>query len=437
VCSNYLEEVTMMGTKQTKIVVIGAGYAGLLAAVRLAGNLRKSPVRITLVSASDTYVERLRLHQLATGRPVKSRSVAQVLRGTGVIFVQGHVTSLDPSGCSMCVQTETGPAQLEYDRLVYALGSVTDCDRVPGVRDHAYTLSTEGPFSVLGLRERLFALNASAGTLVVCGAGPTGIESSAAFAAAYPNIRVRLITAGAFGRLWGNGSETPPAGDAAAEYMRKSLSMLGVTIQEQTTATEVGAAEIQTDKGAIAYDLCLWTGGFVAPALARQAGLSVNERGQILVDPFLRSISHPDVTAVGDAAHPVEEPGVHVRMCAATAVVMGAHGADCLAAELWGRTPKALSFAYQGQCIALGPHSAIGFNNFPDDIPNRPFFTGRAGYWVRELVLGYLVTLPAMERRWPGSYFWFGKGRYAASQRDKQELERAKEDDYNQDRKVA
>ncbi len=423
-----------METKQARIIVIGAGYAGLLATVRLAGRLRKhigkTSVQITLVSASDTYVERLRLHQLATNRPVKSRSITHLLSGTGVSFIQGHVTGLDPSGRSVRVQTEAGPLQLQYDRLVYALGSVTDRDTVPGVRDYAYTLSTEGHLSVSYLREKLLALNTSGGTLVVCGAGPTGIESAAEFAAAYPNVRVHLVTAGTFGQLWG--SDTPAAARAAAEYMRKSLEKLGVSIQEQTTVTEVRTREIQTDKGAIACDLCLWTGGFIAPALARQGGLAVNEQGQILVDIFLRSISHPDITAVGDAAYPIEEPGVHVRMCAATAVVMGAHGADCMAAQLQGRTPKPLSFAYQGQCIALGPRNAIGFNNFPNDTPNRPFWTGRLGYWVRELVLGYLVFLPLMERRWPGSYFWFGKSRYARSLREKQKLEHTRADAYNQ-----
>jgi len=115
-------------------------------------------------------------------------------------------------------------------------------------------------------------------------------------------------------------------------------------------------------------------------------------------------------------------------MCAASAVVMGAHGADCLAAELRGRTPKPLSFAYQGQSIALGPHNAIGFSNYPDDIPRRPFFTGRAGYRVRETVLGYLSSLPLMERRWPGSYFWVGKGRYSAALRKRQKPEAAAAD---------
>ena len=56
---------------------------------------------------------------------------------------------------------------------------------------------------------------------------------------------------------------------------------------------------------------------------------SVNERGQIVIDPYMRSISHPDIYALGDAAYPLEAPGVAVRMAAFTAAVMGAHGADC------------------------------------------------------------------------------------------------------------
>ena len=152
------------------------------------------------------------------------------------------------------------------------------------------------------------------------------------------------------------------------------------------------------------------------------AGLAVNEQGQVLIDPYMRSISHPEVYAVGDAAHPVEEPGAPVRMSAFTAAVMGAHVADVLAATLRGKAPKPFSFAYLGQGIALGRHDAIGFNNYPNDRPNRPYFTGIVGSTVREFFVNFLVTLPALERRWPGFFYWFGKGRYlAAKRRQKQQ----------------
>jgi len=107
-------------------------------------------------------------------------------------------------------------------------------------------------------------------------------------------------------------------------------------------------------------------------------------------------------------------------MSAVTATILGAHGADCLSAELQGRTPRPLSFAYLGQGIALGPHKAIGFNNYPDDLPRQPYFKGRLGYEGREIFVRLLATLPSIERRLPGSFFWLGKGLYAASLRKKQ-----------------
>jgi NADH dehydrogenase len=129
----------------------------------------------------------------------------------------------------------------------------------------------------------------------------------------------------------------------------------------------------------------------------------------------MRSISHPEIYAAGDAAHPVEPPGVTpVRMAALTASIMGAHAADCLAARLQNKTPRPLSFAYLGQGIALGPGNAIGFNNYPNDKPTPPYFTGRLGYEGREFFVRLLADLPRFERGWPGVTVWLGKGRYAA-----------------------
>jgi NADH dehydrogenase FAD-containing subunit len=184
----------------------------------------------------------------------------------------------------------------------------------------------------------------------------------------------------------------------------------------------VKADEVVTaTRDVIPYDVCLWAGGFTAPPLAREAGVEVNERGQVLVDPYMRSISHPDIFAVGDAAHPVENPGVHVRMSAFTAVILGAHGADSLSALLRNEKPRPLSFAYLGQGIALGRRDAIGFNNYPDDKPRRPYFTGWLGFEGREFFVRLLADLPVLEKKWPGIFYWLGKGRYQAAQRKAQQ----------------
>lgn len=394
-----------MTKPSTRILVIGAGYAGLLFTMRLAGKVARQDVHISLVNESDTFTERVRLHQFATNHAVEWRSLPKVLRQTNVQFIQGRVTSIDPARHKIVVVDQQQMHDLEYDYLVYALGSMTDHQSVPGVAEYAYTLTASGPLSAAALREALPSVQARHGHVVVCGGGPTGIETAAEVATAYPHIKVHLVTQGQLGLFLGK---------AVANSIRRSLTRVGVEIVDQTTVAAVQAQSVGTDQGSeIPYDLCVWTGGFVAPSLAREAGLAVNERNQIVVDPFLRSISHPEIYAIGDAAHPREDPGVPVRMSAFTATIMGAQGADSLSAVLRGKTPRPLSFAYLGQGIALGRHNAIGFNNYPDDKPNPPYFTGWLGYQIRELFVRYLAA--AVQR--PGIFVWLGKRRYEQAQR--------------------
>jgi hypothetical protein len=140
-----------------RIVVLGAGYAGMLATARLAGKLKRDMVRgnvaITLVNAADVFVERLRLHHLAANQPIIQRPIAEILRGTGVAFMRGAVTGIDVVQRTIDVQTDAGAVSLGYDYLVCALGSTIDRDSVAGVREHAYVLTPSGPNSAVALRE--------------------------------------------------------------------------------------------------------------------------------------------------------------------------------------------------------------------------------------------------------------------------------------------
>ena len=393
----------------TRIVIIGAGYAGLIATVRLAGKTRKQNVAITLVNMMDVFVERLRLHEMAANPTIPQKRIADILKGTGVTFVQGAVTSLDPQSHAICVQTGSTTIRLAYDKLVYALGSTIDRDGVPGVRENAYVLTPYGTNSVETLSKKLPKVNAASGTLLICGGGATGIEAAAEFAEAFPKLHVQLVTQHGVGDF----IKKP-----IADYMRQSLTRFNVNIMEHTRITEVQADKAITASGsAIRFDICLWTGGFSTLPLAREAGLTVNERGQILIDPYMRSISHPDVYAVGDSAYPLEDPGTPFRMSAFVAAISGAHAADSLALSVRGQSPKPLSYAFYGQAIALGQRDAIAFSTYPDDKPKGPLLTGKVGHNLRGFFLRFFGVLPDLERRMPGALFWTGKGRYAAAKR--------------------
>jgi NADH dehydrogenase FAD-containing subunit len=189
------ERRTVMTQPSTRILVLGAGIAGLLFTLRLAGKVAREPVQITLVDETDTFIVRPRLHEFATNQRVFRRPFAQILRKTQVQFLQGRVTSLDPSQHRITVLDQHQQQQeLGYDYLVYALGSMTDRQDVPGVEQYAYSLSARGPFSAAALRERLPEIGARGGQVVVCGGGATGIETAAQVASVYPRIKVSLVT---------------------------------------------------------------------------------------------------------------------------------------------------------------------------------------------------------------------------------------------------
>ncbi|MGO8949333.1 MAG: NAD(P)/FAD-dependent oxidoreductase [Ktedonobacterales bacterium] len=394
-----------MTQPSTRILVLGAGIAGLLFTLRLAGKVARKSVQITLVDEANTFTLRPRLHEFATNQRIFSRPFIEILRKTQVQFLQGRVTSLDPSQHRVTVQDQQQQYELGYDYLIYALGSLTDRQNVPGVEQYAYSLSARGPFSASALRERLPEIGAKGGQVVVCGGGATGIETAAQVASVYPQIKVSLVARGALARSWDK---------SVAGIFRRRLVSLGVEIVDQSEVSAVRAQSVVLEGGReLPCDLCIWTTGFVVQPLAREAGLAVNERDQVLVDPFLHSVSHPQIYAIGDAALPVEDPGVsHVRMSAFTASIMGAHGADCLNAELAGKRPKPLSFAYVAQAVALGQNHAIFFPLSPDDKPRPPYITGRLGALMREAFVGFVVTATLAQQRFPGMFAWLGKGRY-------------------------
>ncbi len=407
-----------MTQPSTRIIVLGAGIAGLLFTLRLSGKVERSSVQITLLDEADTFIVRPRLHEFATNQRIFSRPFREILRKTPVQFVQGHVISLDPSQRRITVQDQHQQEhELGYDYLVYALGSMTDRQNAPGVDQYAYSLSASGPFSASALRERLPEIEARGGRVVVCGGGATGIETAAQVASVYPHIKVSLVTRGALAHSWNN---------SVGEAIRRRLVSLGIKIIEQSQVSAVRAESVALEGGReLTCDLCIWTSGFVVPPLAREASLLVNERDQVLVDPYLRSVSHQEIYAIGDAASPVEDPGVaHVRMSAFTAGIMGAHGADCLSAILVGKTPKPLSFAYLAQAIALGRHHGIFFPLSADDRPRSPYITDRLGSLTRNAVVGFVVTATLAQHRFPGLFAWLGKGRYEQAQRRKQILEK-------------
>jgi NADH dehydrogenase FAD-containing subunit len=182
---------------------------------------------------------------------------------------------------------------------------------------------------------------------------------------------------------------------------------------ENTNITQLKADSAITDDGTtMPYDLCVWVGGFGVSDLARRAGLRVNERGQILIDRAMRSISHPEIYAVGDSAFPVEEPGAPIRMSLYTAIMMGGHGADCLAAQLNGRLPTAFGLSYVALGLSLGRKDGVfQFLNWNKDAPLNVIVTGKLANLMREFFVKFALWAIKIQRTMPWVFEWPGKNK--------------------------
>src|ERR1051325_11862497 len=119
---------TMIRDSHYDVAILGAGYAGLMAALHR-GESRQKPLRVALVNAEDHFVERARLQECLV-RPVAPRipSIAALVAGTGTDFIQGQIASLDVDARRVEIVTATVPRAITFDRLVSALGSRTEVE---------------------------------------------------------------------------------------------------------------------------------------------------------------------------------------------------------------------------------------------------------------------------------------------------------------------
>jgi NADH dehydrogenase FAD-containing subunit len=358
-----------------RIVVLGAGYAGANAAGRLAKRLHPADTEITLVNAEPEFVERVRLHQLATGQDLKPRALADVFAGTGVQLRIARVTAVDADRRIVEVDGTDGPDRIAYDTLVYALGSAAaDCG-VPGVAEYAHNLA--GKQSALRLRARLADLPAG-GTVLVAGGGLTGIEAVTEIAEARPDLDVALATRGELGG-W--------LSEKARHHLRGTFDRLGITVHEDTDIASVEPARAITAAGrAIPAEVTVWTAGFAVHPIAAATTLEVSGTGQIVVDETMRSVSHADVYAVGDAAFAPGANGAPLRMSCASGVPSAYLAADAIAARLTGRPVPPNKIGYTAQCVSLGRRDAVVQWVTPDDQPKPSAVTGRTAARLKELI---------------------------------------------------
>ncbi|MFC9590753.1 NAD(P)/FAD-dependent oxidoreductase [Streptomyces sp. NPDC056944] len=360
-----------------RIVVLGAGYTGAVAAGRLARRLHREDVAITLVNPEPDFVERVRLHQIAAGQDLKSRPFTEMFAGTGVELKLAKVTAVDVDRKTVTVSAANSPEreELAYDTLVYALGSGWNDGGAAGTAEHAHEVSSRP--GALRLRDRLAALDAG-GTVVVVGGGLTGLEAATEIAEARPDLDVALAARGALGD-W--------LSEQGSAHLRKVVDGLGITVHEHAAVDAVAADRVTTADGrTLPAAVTVWTTGFAVHPIARATSLELTDGGQIVVDGTMRSVSHPDVYAVGDAAMAIGPGDKPLRMSCASGVPMAWQAADAIAARLTATKVPHVALHYSKQCISLGRKEALIQFVTADDQAVEKTMTGRKAVLFKELI---------------------------------------------------
>ena len=365
------------------VVVLGGGYAGVLAANRLQ---QRPDLRISLVNARPHFVERIRLHQLAVGNDDATQPFDDVL-GVGVHLVVDAALRIDAAARQ--VQLASG-AVLNYDWLIYAVGSTGGApETVPGAAEFAFPLAEFE--QAARLRERLLQVPGDA-PLVVVGGGLTGIEAAGEFAEA--GRSVTLVT----DRLG------PSLGDSGRRTVAKALRKLGVRVLEGVRVAHVSVDDVELADGTrLPSAVTVWTAGFGVPGLARDSGLTVDRLGRLITDETLTSVDDDRIVAAGDAAAPSALP---LRMSCQAGMPMGAQAAQTVLAKAAGTAARPLDQAFTGQCISVGRTFGTVQLAHADDTPRRAAIGGRTAAFVKEQVCRFTVRGLRWEAAKPGAYRW-------------------------------
>ena len=298
-----------------RILVLGAGFAGLWAAIGAARKIDQigpaaSEVEILVVDRNDYHNIRVRNYEVDLSDV--TIPLADVLDPIGVNHMRAEVQAVDPSARHVAVETAVGQQCLTYDRLVLTLGSQLVRPAIPGLAVHGYDVDTY--VAAARLDAHLDELGKQApsegrSTVVVVGAGFTGIEVATEMPAkldrAHLSGQRRIVLVDP------NANVGMTIGEHSRQTIHGALSALGVETRLNVSVISVLANGIKLSSGEfISAKTVVWCAGMQASPVGAAFATERDRHGRLLVDRFMRATGLRHVFAAGDVASSVID-GIH------------------------------------------------------------------------------------------------------------------------------
>jgi NADH dehydrogenase len=350
-----------------RILIVGAGFAGMHAALnaaRLRDKQGVSPaeLEIVVVAPQPRLVIRPRLYEAAPETMVAP--LAEVFEAVDVRYEQGRVDVIDSAGKSATIVGADGMRRsLGYDRLVLAAGSQGFKPDIPGLAEYGFTVDQLE--DAIALDHHMNALanrpySAARDTVVVCGGGFTGIEvgtemPSRLRAILGPKANVRVIIVDR------NAAIAPAMGSHPRPLIEKALRELGVETRLGVSVSALTESDVTLSDGqSIESATVIWAGGFRASPLTEQVPADRDRSGRLIVDPDLRVAAVPTIFATGDTAQAATDDLGHLALMSCQhANRLGACAGFNAAADLLGVPLEPYRQQNYVTCLDLGPSGAV------------------------------------------------------------------------------
>jgi NADH dehydrogenase len=306
--------------RKPKVVILGAGYGGIMTAVSLQKKLGVNEADITLVNNNDYHYQTTWLHENAAGTLHHDRtriSISEIIDRNKIQFVQDTVSKVVPEEKKVVLQN----GEVTYDYLVVGLGYESETFGIKGLKEHAFSIANIN--SARQIKEHIeyqFATYSNMKekkdellTIVVGGAGFTGIELVGELANRVPELcqefdidreKVRVLCVEAAPMVL-PGFDAELVEYAKSYLERKGIEFrIGTAIKECTEEGIIVAKDEQVEE--IKAATVIWAAGVRGNAIVEDSGFEAM-RGRVKVDPYLRAPGHDDVFIVGDSALIINE----------------------------------------------------------------------------------------------------------------------------------
>ncbi|MGG1877838.1 NAD(P)/FAD-dependent oxidoreductase [Paenibacillus cisolokensis] len=351
-----------------KIVILGAGYGGILTAQRLQKELNYNEADVTLVNRHDYHYITTHLHMPAAGTDSIENtrvSISKLIDEFKIDLVKSSVQEIRLHDKKVILEDGT----LSYDYLVIGLGGEPETFGIPGLAEHAMTIRSIN--SVRLIREHIeyqFALYKNERkpqeriNFIVGGAGFSGIEFVAELADRIPKLCKEFDVDPTLVNIYNieaAPSALPGFAPELVDYAIKTLEKKGVTFKFGTAIQECLPGGVILNNGEeIKAATIVWTGGIRGNRLVEAAGFETM-RGRVKVDEYLRAPGYENIYIIGDNSLIFNDEGRPYPPTAQIAMQQGVCCAQNIVASIRNKPMKTFEFHNKGTVASLGKGEGI------------------------------------------------------------------------------